>query len=78
MTKTHTKTFKFQNESEIVVERTINKLAPKTGFGSDGLSTKLITTIKSHIITPLTIIINEMLNTGIFPDKLKIAKIIPI
>ncbi len=27
---------------------------------------------------PITLIINQMLNTGIFPDKLKIAKIIPI
>ncbi len=27
---------------------------------------------------PITIVINQMLNTCIFPDKLKIAKIIPI
>ncbi len=35
-------------------------------------------TIKDSLIKPLTIIINQMLNTGIFPDKLKIAKISPI
>ncbi len=34
--------------------------------------------IKDALIKPLTIIINQMLNTGIFPDKLKIAKISPI
>ncbi len=27
---------------------------------------------------PLTIIINQMLKTGIFPDQLKIAKVMPI
>ncbi len=31
-----------------------------------------------HVLGPVTLIINQMLNTGIFPDKMKIAKIIPI
>ncbi len=35
-------------------------------------------TIKDVLIKPLTIIINQILNTGIFPDKIKIAKISPI
>ncbi len=30
------------------------------------------------LIRPITLIINQMLNTGIFPDKRKVAKIIPI
>ncbi len=30
------------------------------------------------LVKPITLIINQMLNTGIFPDKLKIVKIIPI
>ncbi len=44
----------------------------------DGISTKLIKTIKMSLIRPITLIINQMLNTGIFPDKLKVAKIISI
>ncbi len=56
----------------------IDKLAPKTSFGFDGISTKLVKTAQEALIKPLTIIINQMLNTGIFPDKLKIAKICPI
>ena len=30
------------------------------------------------LIKPLTIIINQMLETGVFPDKLKFAKVIPL
>ncbi len=29
------------------------------------------------LVRPITLIINQILNTGIFPDKLKVAKIIP-
>ncbi len=53
------------------------KLAPKSSYGFDGISTKLAKAIQTAILGPVTLIINQMLNTGIFPDKLKIAKIIP-
>ncbi len=56
----------------------IEKLEPKTSFGFDGLSTKLIKTTKAIMTKHITLIINEKLNTGIFPDQLKIAKITPI
>ncbi len=56
----------------------INKLAPKTSYGFDEISTKLLKTIKVTLVTLITLIINQMLCTGIFPDKLKIAKIIHI
>ncbi len=70
--------FKFNNVDNSTVKSIIDKLAPKTSFGFDGISTKLVKTAQDALIQPLTIIINQMLNTGIFPDKLKIAKICPI
>ncbi len=39
---------------------------------------KLIKSIKNVLAEPLTIVINQLINTGIFPDLLKIAKISPI
>ena len=39
---------------------------------------RLIKAIKTEIIPALTCIFNQSLNTGIFPEKLKIAKVIPI
>ena len=56
----------------------INKLPSKTSSGVDGISTNLLKDIKYLISKPLTLIINQCLETGIFPSKLKIAKVIPI
>ena len=39
---------------------------------------KIIKAIKNEISKPLTLIINQMLESGIFPDSLKISKIIPL
>ena len=38
----------------------------------------LLKSIKSKIVQPVTILINQMLTTGFFPDKLKIAKAVPL
>ncbi len=78
LTKNYNNTFTFQSTSEETIGQIINKLAPKTSFGFDGISTKLLKTIKDAIIKLLTVIINKMLNTGIFSEKLNIAKIIPV
>ena len=34
--------------------------------------------LKAHIAPQLTMIINESFSTGLFPDKQKLAKVIPI
>ncbi len=78
MTKTHNLNFTFHNVNEEEINQIIDKLAPKTSFGFDALSSKLMKTVKDVLIKPITIIINQMLNTGIFSDKLKVAKITPI
>ena len=56
----------------------INGLKTKTSYGIDKLSTKLLKEIKHELLNPITLIINQSLNNGIFPDLLKIAKISPI
>ena len=54
------------------------KLKPKTSYGVDGISTKLLTKTIDKIINPITHIVNLTLETGIFPTELKCAKVIPI
>ncbi len=56
----------------------IDKLAPKTSSEFDGLSSKLVKTIKAVLLKPISSIINQMLHNGTFSDKLNIANIIPI
>ena len=70
--------FDFKNVTEHEVGKIIDQLKPKTSTGFDGLSMKLIKEIKSIVIKPLTLLINQTLKAGIFPNKLKIAKIMPV
>ena len=44
----------------------------------DGISNNLIKTAKYVFAKPLTLIINQMLYSGIFPEQLKVSKIIPL
>jgi len=56
----------------------IKLLAPKKSTGMDNISSWLLKELNSVINVPLSILINKSMQQGIFPDKLKIAKIIPI
>ncbi len=53
-------------------------MKPKHSHGFDEISMKLIKTTKFTLIEPITILINQMLNTCIFPDLAKIAKVVPV
>ena len=46
--------------------------------GMDNISSKLIKKIINSITFPLTFIFNLSFTTGIVPDLLKIAKVIPV
>ena len=70
--------FQFQQVDENHLLNIINNLTPKTSSGIDNLSIKHIKVIKNELVKPLTLITNQVLCTGIFPNKLKIAKVIPI
>lgn len=62
----------------ITVSNTIRKLKPKASIDIDNLSTKLLKDISDNILIPLTHIINLTLETGEVPDKMKIAKVVPV
>ena len=70
--------FTFELITEETTMEILNNLKPKPSCGYDGISTKLLKTCKLEICKPLTLIINQSLSTGIFPDSLKVAKVIPL
>jgi len=64
-------------DSSYIIE-TVRKLKSKLSSGHDEISTKLLQETLSEIIVPITHVINRSLDSGIVPDQLKFAKVIPI
>ena len=52
----------------------INNLPNKNSCGFDGISTIVMKSINNVILKSHTLIINQIINTGLFTNKLKIAK----
>lgn len=63
-------------KSEVI--SVIKSVADKKSAGMDRIPCYLLKNIADNIAEPLTDIINEAFVTGIFPDKLKLARVIPI
>ena len=70
--------FHFDLINESSLNNVIHNLRNKSSSGHDGISTRLLKFLSPAITQPLTMIINQSLLTGIFPEKLKIAKVIPL
>ena len=73
-----TQDFQFDLIEPTYVSKIIKKLKSKSSCGVDGLSNKLLKCVNNEITPPLTIIINQCFTTGVFPNKLKLAKVIPL
>lgn len=63
---------------KLEIEQTISNLRNTTSFGIDGVNTKIIKLCSKHISGQIADIINQSFAEGIFPDCLKISKVIPI
>ena len=70
--------FNFSLVDENHIAKTLASLHTKNFSGYDGISTKSLKFISPALLKPLTIVMNQSLITGIFPDKLKIAKVISL
>ena len=70
--------FTFKSINEHDVGKIIDSVHSKSSYGEDGISPKLLKYLKSAILKPFTLIINQILHTGIFPEHLKIARVLPL
>ena len=62
--------FHFDLINESSLNKVIHNLRNKSSSGHDGISTRLLKFLSPAITQPLTMIINQSLLTGIFPEKL--------
>ena len=70
--------FRFQAISLDSLESIVKNLQPKHSFGYDELSPLTFKNIFTCIKQPLLKLINLSLLNGIFPNKLKLAKVVPV
>ena len=70
--------FNFLPINNKAVSDIISKLKPKDSTGFDNISTRMLKFLGNLLTPVLSLVINQSLLTGIFPAKLKIAKVIPI
>ena len=63
------------NINEDYVASLIDRLKNKESSGIDRLSNNHLKAAKNLLAKPLTLLINQMFNTGIFPSKLKQSKV---
>ena len=59
-------------------ENRISSLQENKASGPNSLPIKILKTSKKQLSVPLTYVINLTFETGIFPEILKTAKVIPI
>lgn len=70
--------FVFENIGHNTVREVINKLKNKNSSDHYSMNVRVIKNIKNVIIKPLVTLFNQCINSGIYPDVLKITKVIPI
>lgn len=73
-----TSSFDFSPINNTDILTTIESLKSKKSCGYDNFSTELLRAVKLEISPILAALINQSFTSGIFPDKLKIAKVSPI
>ena len=72
------KQFRFSHVSEIEIFLLLENLDRNKSFGCGKIHPFLLQTAEFQIYRPLTFILNLSINQGIFPDSMKLAKVVPI
>ena len=71
--------FEFTDVDENTVIDVLRQLPLKSSFGFDYISSHLLHNIELYLVKPHTLLAKQTLYiSGIFPDKLKMAKVIPL
>ena len=60
------------------IEKIIDSMKSKRSSGFDEVSNYLIKKLKKSISIPIGLLILDSMDKGVFPDKLKVAKVVPL
>ena len=72
------KLFSFQLDKKDAISKIFDNIPHKNSTGVDDISTFLIKSVKFDLLKAVTTTANQSLTTGIFPDNLKLAKVISL
>lgn len=70
--------FNFYKTNELEIISIIKNLKSNSAPGIDDITTLIIQRCSKELAKPLVKIMNKIIDTGIYPEELKIAKVIPI
>jgi hypothetical protein len=59
-------------------EKIIYSLKSKNSDDYDGISSRILKVSTPHVLSPLTYIFNKILQTDVFPDRLKLSEVKPL
>lgn len=77
-TDPNTPTLNFDEITPTHVNDILKQISPKKSVDIDGISNFLLKQLKDQISTPLAHIFNISLKNGVYPEKFKISRVIPI
>ena len=77
-TDPNTPTLNFDEITPTHVNDILKQICPKKSVDIDGISNFLLKQLKDQISTPLAHIFNISLKKGVYPEKFKISRVIPI
>ena len=60
------------------IQKLITELPPKRSSGPDNISNVLLKELAPILSEPLSIIVNQSMQTGIFPEIMKMAEVVPL
>ena len=78
LTKSNTKTLFLSSTTLAKVASILKTFNLNKAIGPNSLSIEILMDLKSEISEPLSNLIYLSLNTGVFPNSLKLAKVIPV
>ena len=69
---------KVNNTTAHEIDRIIHSIKSKDSSGYDEISSRILKISAPYVLSPLTFIFNKILDTGVFPERLKFSEVKPL